>query len=210
MSFCWNFHHWLHWKLSEWQLPIQPVIKFQQNDISVSVYILRTSCAASDGNFNKMAFPFHCTLWSNLCFMLTIGIRFLTLQWCHNECDGVSNHQRLYYLLNRLFRRRPKKTSKLRVTGLCEGNPQVTGGYPHKGPVMQKMFPYDDVIMMACLILFYWIFPLTYLIHDKMAAILQMTFSDAYSWMNEKFCILFKISLKFVAMDPVDNSSGLV
>ena len=29
-----------------------------------------------------------------------------------------------------LFRRRSKKTSKLRVTGLCEGNPPVTGGFP--------------------------------------------------------------------------------
>ena len=26
-SFWWNFHHWLHWKLSKWQLPVQPVIK---------------------------------------------------------------------------------------------------------------------------------------------------------------------------------------
>ena len=24
-SFWWNFHHWLHWKLSFWQLPVQPV-----------------------------------------------------------------------------------------------------------------------------------------------------------------------------------------
>ena len=30
-------------------------------------------------------------------------------------------------LLNRLFRRRSKKTSKLSVTGLCEGNSPVTG-----------------------------------------------------------------------------------
>ena len=37
----------------------------------------------------------------------------------HNERDSVSNHQRLYCLLNRLFRRRAKITSKLRVTGLC-------------------------------------------------------------------------------------------
>ena len=27
MSSLWNFHHWLHWKLSKWQLPVQPVIK---------------------------------------------------------------------------------------------------------------------------------------------------------------------------------------
>ena len=27
LSFWWNFHHWLHWKLSSWQLPVQPVMK---------------------------------------------------------------------------------------------------------------------------------------------------------------------------------------
>ena len=26
-SFWWNSHHWLHWKLSKWQLPVQPVMK---------------------------------------------------------------------------------------------------------------------------------------------------------------------------------------
>ena len=46
------------------------------------------------------------------------------------EPDDVSNHQRLECLLNRLFMRRSNKTSKLRVTGLCEGNPSVTGGSP--------------------------------------------------------------------------------
>ena len=29
-----------------------------------------------------------------------------SLQWRHNECDGVSNHRRLEHLLNRLFSRR--------------------------------------------------------------------------------------------------------
>ena len=33
-------------------------------------------------------------------------------------------------LLHRLFSRRPKKTSKLRNTGLCEGNSQGTGEFP--------------------------------------------------------------------------------
>ena len=33
-------------------------------------------------------------------------------------------------LLNRLFRRRSKKASKLRVTGLCEGNSPVTSEFP--------------------------------------------------------------------------------
>ena len=51
-----------------------------------------------------------------------------SLQRRHNERDGVSNHGRLDCLLNRFFfRRRSKKTSKLRVTGLCEENPPVTG-----------------------------------------------------------------------------------
>ena len=53
-----------------------------------------------------------------------------TLQWRHNKRDGVSNHQTHDCLLNRLFRRRSKKTSKLRVTGLCEGNSPVTGEFP--------------------------------------------------------------------------------
>ena len=39
-------------------------------------------------------------------------------------CD-ISNHQAHDCLLNR-FRRRRKKTSKLRVTGLCAGNSPVT------------------------------------------------------------------------------------
>ena len=49
-----------------------------------------------------------------------------SLQWRHNGRDGVSNHQPHHCLLNRLFRRRSKKTSKLRVTGLCAGNSPVT------------------------------------------------------------------------------------
>ena len=52
------------------------------------------------------------------------------LQWRHNEHDGVPNSQRLDCLLSRLFRRRSKKTSKLRVTGLCEGNSPVTCEFP--------------------------------------------------------------------------------
>ena len=46
-----------------------------------------------------------------------------------------------------LFRRRSKKTPKLRVTGLCAGNSPGPVNSPHKGPVTGKMFPFDDVIM---------------------------------------------------------------
>ena len=70
-----------------------------------------------------------------------------TLQWRHNEHDGVSNHQPIVNSWNRLFRRRSKKTSKPRVTGLCEGNSTVTCEFPAQRARTQKMFPFDDVIM---------------------------------------------------------------
>ena len=53
-----------------------------------------------------------------------------SLQWCHNERDGVSYHQLQDCLLNRLFRCRSNKTSKLSVTGLCVGNSPATGEFP--------------------------------------------------------------------------------
>ena len=54
--------------------------------------------------------------------------RFRALRWRHNGRDGVSNHQLYDCLLNRLFRRRSKKTPKLRVTDLCARNSPVTKG----------------------------------------------------------------------------------
>ena len=51
---------------------------------------------------------------------------YTSLQWRHNELDGVSNHRCLHCLLDCWFRRRSKKTSKLRVTGLCARNSPVT------------------------------------------------------------------------------------
>ena len=54
----------------------------------------------------------------------------LSLRWRHNGHDSVSNHQRHHCLLNRLFGCRSKKTSKLRVTGLCVGTSPGTGEFP--------------------------------------------------------------------------------
>ena len=64
------------------------------------------------------------------CFHRAFRCSSPSLQWHHNECEGVSNHRHLDCLLNRLFRRRSKKTSKIRDTGLCEGNSPVTGEFP--------------------------------------------------------------------------------
>ena len=62
--------------------------------------------------------------------MLITAILGCTLLRRHNGCDSVSSHQPHDCLLNRLFRRRSKKISKLRVTGLCAGSSPGTGEFP--------------------------------------------------------------------------------
>ena len=74
-------------------------------------------------------------------------IKLLNFSLCHNDHGSVSYHQPHGCLLNRLFGRRTKKTSKLRVTAHCAGNSPGPVNSPHKGPVTRKMFPFDDVIM---------------------------------------------------------------
>ena len=97
-----------------------------------------------------------CTVYSITCSDVSLqqgiwnGKR--SLPWRHNGHDSVSNHQPHGCLLNRLFRRRSKKTSKLRVTGLCVGNSPGPVNSPHKGPVTRKMFPFDDVITLLTIL----------------------------------------------------------
>ena len=62
---------------------------------------------------------------SCMCFLESVS-----LQWRHNRYDGVLNQQPRNCLLDCLFRRRSKKTSKLRVTGFCGRNSLVTGEFP--------------------------------------------------------------------------------
>ena len=64
------------------------------------------------------------------CFWGVLLVCKPSLPWRHNGCDGCSNHQPHDCLLNRSFRRRSKKTSKLLVTGLCAVNSSVTGEFP--------------------------------------------------------------------------------
>ena len=67
--------------------------------------------------------------WIRFCCALC-WFGYNTLQWRHNQRDGVSNHQPHNCLLNGLFRRRSKKTSTLCVIGLCAGNSPATGEFP--------------------------------------------------------------------------------
>ena len=82
-------------------------------------YFFKSKIKKSTKKINLYYLP-SVTMWSFL----------MTLQWCHNEHNGISNHWRLDCLLNRLFGHRSKKTSKLHPTGLREGHPPVTRGFP--------------------------------------------------------------------------------
>ena len=68
--------------------------------------------------------------------MLCVILEELTtaLRWCNNEWDGISNHWRFHCLLTCWFRCRSKETSKLHITGHCEGNSPVTGEFPTQRP----------------------------------------------------------------------------
>ena len=107
-------------------------------------------------------FQWNCFLIKRVCFAGSVmpwywgdgdSLQYLytTVEWRHNGRDIVWHHQLLDCLLNCLSRRISKKTSKLRVTGLCAGTGEFPGSpvnSPHKGPVTRKMFSFDDVIML--------------------------------------------------------------
>ena len=65
-------------------------------------------------------------MWDEITYPFLNFNGFKALRWRHNGLDSVSSHQPHDCLLNRSFGRRSKKTSKLRVTGLCVGNSTVT------------------------------------------------------------------------------------
>ena len=72
----------------------------------------------------------------------------LSLQWRHNDHDGVSNHQPHGRLFTQPFIQTQIEANikAPRQWPLC-GEFTGTAEFPHKGPVTRKMFPFDDVIM---------------------------------------------------------------
>ena len=104
-------------------------------------------------HFHKSYYEYHGSL-NRAMHIYDWNVRFLDLwrciirswHWRRNGRDGVLNYQLHHCLPNRLFRRRSKKASKVRVTGLC-GNQRWPVNSPHKWPVTRKMFLFDDVIM---------------------------------------------------------------
>ena len=71
-----------------------------------------------------------------------------TLQWRHNECDDVSNHQpHDCLILNRLFRRRSRKHQSSASLAFVRGIHRWPVNSSQKRPVTRKMCAFDDVIM---------------------------------------------------------------
>ena len=98
------------------------------------------------------------------------------------------NHQPHGCLLNLLFRRWSKKTSKLPVTGLCMGNIPGPVNSPPKGPVTRKMFPFDDVIMTlndSCFLIglpMLWNYDLANLLQEQRQHSILMQTSRCWNW----------------------------
>ena len=70
-----------------------------------------------------------------------------TLQWRHNEGDGVSNHQPHDCLFNVYSGTDQIKHQRCASLAFVRGIHRWPVNSPHKGPVTRKMFPFDDVIM---------------------------------------------------------------
>ena len=99
------------------------------NAENVSIWWRHHRIKFSLGFHKKCTWKYH-YMTHVLYFVKTRVVLSFTLRWRHNDHAGVSNHQPHGCLLNRLFRRKSKKTSKLRVTGLCAGNSPGTGEFP--------------------------------------------------------------------------------
>ena len=74
-------------------------------------------------------------------------LKMKLLQWRHNEhdVDSITNLTNVYSTVYSGPDQRKK--SKLRVTGLCEGNSPVTGVFPTQRASNAETVPFDDVIM---------------------------------------------------------------
>ena len=101
----------------------------RRSDAVCKCYVPRKTWGAW---FIMFSFGFCCIIISHRIHIIYECLirRHFSLRWRHNERDCVSNHQLRHCLLNHLFGRRSKKTSKLRVTGLCAGNSPGTGEFP--------------------------------------------------------------------------------
>ena len=69
------------------------------------------------------------------------------LQWRHNGRDGVSNHQRLDFYSIVCSGADQRKHQSSASLAFVRGIHRWPVNSPHKGPVMQKVFPFHGAIM---------------------------------------------------------------
>ena len=130
-----RFQHWFRWWLGTEQVPSHCLNQWWAG-LVMHIYVSWPQWDNSSNGEMETLFtlilisctPEWCFLVNNIqCDFEMESLKrtysHATLQWLHNERDGISNHQRLNCLLNRLFRRRSNKTLNHHITGLCEGNP---------------------------------------------------------------------------------------
>ena len=90
-SFWWNFHHWLHWKLSFWQLSVQPVMKISSKwrhfRFSASQYIAtgthnksRTMCIIPEWIKVKLFAELHAWWWLGI-VAIQVPVRVYNWDW---------------------------------------------------------------------------------------------------------------------------------
>ena len=90
---------------------------------------------------------------------LQISTMAVSLQWRHNEHDGVSNHQPRDCLLNHLFRRNQRKNQTPRHWPLCgefTGDrwiPRLKGGNAEKGSTWWRHHVATDHSMIILILL---------------------------------------------------------
>ena len=100
-----------------------PIITWTQVKFNMSARILDT--AEND------AFGWPISIVARALFIWCFwGENGWSLRWRNNGRDSVSNHQPHHGLPNCVFRCRSKKTSNIRVTGLCAGNSPLIGEFP--------------------------------------------------------------------------------
>ena len=123
-----------------------------------------------------------------------------TLMWRHNEHNGVSNHRRLDCLLNLCSAADQRKHQSSASLAFVEGIHRWPVNSPHKGPVTQKMFPFDDVIM-KCWVAGYLAVTSHYLnqsFYDKEcspASVFEGIGSVTHMWINKSWLVKYMSSV---------------
>ena len=147
------------WVIANWTLRNKLKWNYNQNttnfiqENSCEKIVCETTTISSTGTWVKATFGLSI-------IELEIILPNELLITCHTHCSyalqsrdkdryGVSSHQPHHCLLNRLLKRRSKKTSKLHITGLCEVNSPVTSEFSAQRASNAEMFPFGDVIMVS-------------------------------------------------------------